>query len=115
MPGRPVSSNCRTPTEKLPEFLDNQLKTVMRECMSYIKDSNNFIHKIRDLKDIPNNTLLVTADVVGLCPSIPHETGMQALKEVLEKRKDKKISTIRQMISSKWQHFLLKTTILNLT
>ena len=29
--------------------------------MSYIKDSNDFMHKIKDLKDIPNNALLVTA------------------------------------------------------
>ena len=65
----------------------------MREGMSYIKDSNNFMHKIRGLKDIPNDALLVTADVVGLYPSVPHEAGVQALKEVFESRKDKKIST----------------------
>ena len=93
VPGRPAISNCGTPTEKVSEFLDNQLKPVMREGMSYIKDSNDFMHKIRDLKDIPNDALLVTADVVGLYPSIPHEAGLQALKEVLERRKDKKIST----------------------
>ena len=37
------------------------------------------MHKIRDLKDIPNDALLVTADFVGLCPSIPHEAGLQPL------------------------------------
>ena len=51
------------------------------------------MYKIRDLKDIPNDALLVTADVVGLYPSIPQEAGLQARKEVLERRKDKKIST----------------------
>ena len=50
----------------------------MREGMSYIKDSNDFMHKIWDLKDIPNNALLVTADVVGLYRSISHEAGLQA-------------------------------------
>ena len=38
--------------------------------------------------------MLVTADVVGLYPSIPHEAGLQAPKEVLQCKKDKKISTI---------------------
>ena len=75
MPGRTVISNCGTPTENVSEFLDNQLKPVMQEGMSYIKDSNDFTHKIRDLKDIPNDALLVTADVAGLYPSIPHEAG----------------------------------------
>ena len=37
--------------------------------------------------------MLVKANVVGLYPSIPHEAGLQALKKVLERRKDKKIST----------------------
>ena len=91
--GRPVISNCGTTTEKVSEFLDNQLKPVMREGMSYIKDSNDFMHKIRNLKDIPNDTLLVTANVVGLCPSISIESSLQAFKEVLEQRKDKKILT----------------------
>ena len=90
VPGRPVISNCVTPTEKDSEFLDNQLKPVMREGMSYIKDSDDFMHKIRYLKDIPNDALLVTADVVGLYPNITPEAGLEALKEVLERRKDKK-------------------------
>lgn len=50
--------------------------------MSYIKDSNNFLHKIRNLKDISNDASVVTADVVGLYPSIPHEAGLQALEGV---------------------------------
>ena len=66
VPGRRVIFNCVTPTENVSEFLDNQLKPVMREGMSYIKDSNDFMHKIRDLKDIPNDALLVTADIEGL-------------------------------------------------
>ena len=93
VPGRPVISNCGTPTEKVSEFLDNQLKPVMREGMSYIKDSKDLMHKIKILKDIPNDAFLVTADVVGLYRSLPHEAGLQALKEVLERRTEKKIST----------------------
>ena len=87
--GKPVISNCRTPTEKVFEFLDNQLKSVMQESMSYIKNSNKFMHKIRDLKDIPDDAWLVTADIVGLYPSIPHEARPHTFKEVLELRKDK--------------------------
>ena len=45
--------------------------------ISYIKDSINFMHNIRDLKDIPNNALLVIADIVGLYPRIPHYPGLQ--------------------------------------
>ena len=93
VPGRLVISNCGTPTEKASEFLYNQLKEVMQNGWSYIKDSNDFIKKIKHLKNIPDNALLVTSDVVGLYPSIPHEAGLRALKEVLDRREEKKIST----------------------
>ena len=82
----PVPTALGTATDKVSEFLDNRLKPVMREGMSYIKDSNDFMHKIKDLKYIPNNALLVTADVVGLYPSIPHETRLQALDVERTKR-----------------------------
>ena len=42
VPGRSVISNYGTPTEKASDFLDNQLKEVMQNGWSYIKDSNNF-------------------------------------------------------------------------
>ena len=42
---------------------------------------------------IPDNAILVTADIVGLYPSIPHQTGLIALKEALDKRLLKKIPT----------------------
>ena len=80
----PVISNCGIPTEKASEFLDNQLKAVIQNGWSYIKDSNDFIKKIKYLKNIPDNALLVISDVVGFYPSIPHEAGLRALKEVLD-------------------------------
>ena len=87
MPGRPVISNCGTPTEKISEFLDTQLKPIMQKSWSYIKDSGDFIRKIKNLKDIPEGAILVTADVVSLYPSIPHQAGLEALKKALDERK----------------------------
>ena len=92
--GRPVISNFGASTEKVSGFLDNQLEPVMRVGMSSIKNSNDFVHKIRDLKHIPNDALLIAADAVGINPGIPHEAGLQALKELLGRRMDKKISPI---------------------
>ena len=85
IPGKPIISNCGAPTEKVSEFLDFHLKSIMQNGGSYIKDSKDFKRKIKNI-DIPNDALLVTADVVGLNPSIPHETGLSALREALDKR-----------------------------
>ena len=38
VPGRPVISNCGTPTEKCSEFLDYHLKPLIQRGLSYIKD-----------------------------------------------------------------------------
>ena len=78
--GRPVISNCVTPTDKVSEFLDFQLKPVMQSSKSYIKDSDDFIRKIRDIQYIPSNAVL--ADVIELYPSIPHDSGLKPLKNI---------------------------------
>ena len=72
VPGRPVISNCGMPTEKVSEFLDYELKPVMQKGKSYIRDSGYFLQKIKNISTLPENAILVTADVVGLYPSIPH-------------------------------------------
>ena len=46
-----------------------------------------------EISDIPENAVLVTADVVGLYPSITHKAGLKALKSALEKREQKHIPT----------------------
>ena len=57
VPGRPVTSNCGTPTEEASEFLNSQLKPIMQRSWSYIKDSGDFIDKIRGIRNIPENAL----------------------------------------------------------
>ena len=105
VPGGPFISNCGTHTEKVSEFLDFHLKSVMQNGASYVRDSNDFKNKIKIIK-ISNNVLLVTADVVGLYPSIPHESGLNALREALEQRSRKEIHTEKLI---KMAEFVLKS------
>ena len=49
-------SNCGTLTGKVSEFLDYHLKPIMQKGCSYIKDNGS----------LPENSILVIADVVGL-------------------------------------------------
>ena len=66
--GRPVISNGGTPTEKVPECLDNILKPIMQDRWSYIKGSGDFLEEIENIGKIPEEALLVTADVFALYP-----------------------------------------------
>ena len=93
VPGRPVISNCGIPTEKASEFLDFHLKPLMQSGWSYIRDSGDFIDKMKRIGKVPEGSFLVTADVVGLYPSIPHKEGILALKSKLEEQTSSKIPT----------------------
>ena len=93
VPRRPVISNCGTPTKKMSEFLDHHLQPVVKGGKSYVNDTNHFFEKLKELGNVPPNAILVTADVVSLYPSIPHDAGLKALHEKLEERNDKSVPT----------------------
>ena len=60
---------------------------------SGIKNSRHFSEKIKTLRRIPDDAILVIAAVVGLYPSIPHQACLIALKKALDERPLKKIPT----------------------
>ena len=92
-PGRPVISNWGMPTEKASEFVDFHLKLIMENGWSYIRDKNDFVNKMKNLKNIPSNSILVTVDVVVSYSSISYESGLNAIKEALENRARKSVPT----------------------
>ena len=105
--GRPVISNCGTPTEKASEFLDYHLKPIIQKEKSYIKDSSDFVNKIKSLQNIPEGAILVTADVVGLYRSIPQEAGLKTFREALDNIGNKQILTESLL---KMAEFVLKNS-----
>ena len=55
---------------------------------SYIKDTVDFINKIKDFKFKSKKSYLVTLDVSSLYTNIPHSDGIDACKHFLNKRCD---------------------------
>ena len=51
----------------------------MKQGESYIKDTGDFLEKLKRVGEIPKGAILVRADVVGLYPSIPHDRGLEVL------------------------------------
>ena len=60
---------------------------------SFIKNRNHFLRKIKELGRLPEGTILCTIDVVGLYPNIPHDEGLAFLKNVLDSRVGKQVTT----------------------
>ena len=64
IPGRAVISKCGVYTEKKSAFLDHLLKPIATQAKSYIKGTNDFLKKFRDLPDLPQDSIIRTTDVV---------------------------------------------------
>ena len=65
----------------------------MQNSWSYLKDSGDFLMKIKNINSIPEDTTLVIANVVSLYPSTPHTAILEALRDALDNREVKKIPT----------------------
>ena len=52
-----------------------------------------FLKKIKDTGKTPQRAILVTADVIGLYPSISHEAGLEAIRKRLNEKYSPKVPT----------------------
>ena len=86
-------SNCGFYTENISSFLDFHLQSLAQKIKSYIKDTNHFLKKFKELGQLPEGTILCTIDAVGLYPNIPHGEDLAFLKNVLDSRVDKQVKT----------------------
>ena len=84
-PRRPIVSACNSATENISKFLDSILHPYVTSLSSYIKDTTDFIKKVKNIKFCSKDCYLVTLDVSSLYANIPHEDGIQACKSFLEK------------------------------
>ena len=60
-------------------FVHHQLKPLVPQISSYVKDTNDFLEKLKDMDRFPEGAILVTTNVVGLYPHIPHNEGLAAV------------------------------------
>lgn len=66
------------------------IQPLAAQTNTYIRDTGDFLHKLSQLGEIPENTLLLTIDVQS---NIPHRDGLIAAKRALDKRNNPKIPT----------------------
>ena len=94
VPGRPVISNCGTLTEKASEFLGHHLQPIMKSSTSgTLRTLITFCRNLKNFKKVPDNAILVTADLIALYPSISHNEGLEVLKKQLDNFYEKSIPT----------------------
>jgi hypothetical protein len=82
--GRPIISNCGGPCEKIGEFIDFFLVPLVQKQSTYLRDTKDVIRKIEQLK-LPNNSLLVTIDCIGMFTNVlQNEVEQEVLNNLSE-------------------------------
>ena len=83
VPGRPIVSANKSPTERVSAFVDNFLAPIVKTGRSYIRDTSDFLLKLQDIGDLRGDELLLTLDVSSLYTNIPNDEGQMATLRAL--------------------------------
>ena len=78
---RPVVSSVSTALEPLSQWIDDQLQQVLHLCPAYLKDSWHLLRKLKDIKQLPHDARLFTADAVSMYSNIPTKHGLEVMKK----------------------------------
>ncbi|XP_030751385.1 uncharacterized protein LOC115878915 [Sitophilus oryzae] len=80
VPLRPLVSCVQSPFEKLSKYLKDILSNIAYKNEYYLKDSQHFKQKLKNLK-IPNGYKLISLDVASLYTSIPIDLASQIIRK----------------------------------
>ena len=87
-PVRVITSSCNTAIENLSTYIEYILYELSESMPSRIKDVNSLLDIIDNINDVflPTNTILVSFDIVNMCPNMDNKSGLDAEKSLLLKR-----------------------------
>ena len=77
--GRPIVSDCGSETYIVAEYLDTYLNPLSHRHASYVKDTNDFLDKVREAHVNPTD-LIFSMDVDALYTNIETEPGLDAVR-----------------------------------
>ncbi|CAH2248568.1 Hypothetical predicted protein [Pelobates cultripes] len=86
-PGRPIITGMRALTEQISDPIENILKLLDIKTESFIQDTTDFLNKLNQKNELPENTILVKRDVESMDSNIPHKDGIEAYIKFLSSHK----------------------------
>ena len=89
IPGRPICSSTDHPTSNISKFIDEHFKSYVPKTNSYVRDTQHFISRLKQLGKIPDNALLVTLDVSLLYTNIRNHEGILAVADHIRRDPEK--------------------------
>lgn len=85
--GRPIVSDINSESYRISEYVESFLQPLACKHASYIKNSQDFIEKIKNYS-INKNTYLVTGDVTSLYTNMKHNFTISSIEKVFNKYPD---------------------------
>ena len=70
-------------------FEISRLSFATKKVESYIKGTNHFLEKLKELGSLLKNAILYTIDAFGLYPNIPYEKSLASIRKYLDNRENK--------------------------
>lgn len=84
--GRPIVSDCGSESYRVSEYIDSFIRPISTKHPSYLKDTYDFVSKIRGQR-IPKNAILVTGDVSSLYTNMKIDRILEVSKNALAKHR----------------------------
>jgi len=86
-PGRPIVSDCESESYRVAEYIDYFLNPLSQKHDSYIKDTYEFVSKIKSVEVCPG-AMLFSIDIDALYTNIDTQLGLKAVQQVFKKYPD---------------------------
>jgi hypothetical protein len=82
--GRPIVSDCSSESYRVSQYIDSFIRPISIRHRSYIKDTYDFVSKVR-FQHIPKNALLVTGDVSALYTNMKLDRILSTTRDALRR------------------------------
>ncbi|XDV25687.1 hypothetical protein PO909_029562 [Leuciscus waleckii] len=79
-PGRPIVSDCGSESHRIAELIDFYLNPLSTRHSSYVRDTYDFLDKVKSLK-VPPGAILFSLDVESLYTNIETPLGLKAVRD----------------------------------
>ena len=79
IPLLPIVSACDSPIKQLSNYVTHFIQPLVEILSSYIRDSKHFLQLLESLPPLPENAILLTADVTSFYTYIAHEESIESV------------------------------------